>query len=336
MAWSSVRSMRRGRHAEPWVFRSTAADEHRRRGRGGRRRGQARREQGLMIPASMGLRFQVPNDLDGVHRDRVVGHLRDASKTGEVDKAGRAVRRYQRTPVEIAETIAVADLTPGRTYTRTAAGTDRVCGSTAYDDARFGRRLIEIALCNDRETPPTIPVDAWLFQTKLHVDAGGAEVFLPVARRAGAGLAGARRRAAAAATCSTATGWSSRSGGPARSDWRSSRGRGGRRAVWTTWLPVARDAADAGRGGRRAHCWTWTRWPRPAPDELRAGLAPLVDGYRDLARRRGRAGGAAARASAGRRPRRCVDEARAGTAAARGRAGARAGGSRRRCAASGS
>ena len=40
--------------------------------------------------------------------------------------------------------------------------------------------LIEIALCNDRETPPTIPVSEWLFQTKLHVDAGGAAVFLPV------------------------------------------------------------------------------------------------------------------------------------------------------------
>ena len=30
---------------------------------------------GLMIPASMGLRFQVPADLDDVHGDRVVGYL---------------------------------------------------------------------------------------------------------------------------------------------------------------------------------------------------------------------------------------------------------------------
>ena len=40
--------------------------------------------------------------------------------------------------------------------------------------------LVEIALCNDRETPTPIPVSMWMFQTKLRVDAGGAEVFLPV------------------------------------------------------------------------------------------------------------------------------------------------------------
>ena len=49
-----------------------------------------------------------------------------------------------------------------------------------YEDARCGRRLVEIALCNDRETPPTIPVNEWLFQTKLRVEADGAAVFLPV------------------------------------------------------------------------------------------------------------------------------------------------------------
>ena len=44
-----------------------------------------------------------------------------------------------------------------------------------YDDPERGCRLIEIALCNDRETPRKIPVNAWLFQTKLPVDAGGAD-----------------------------------------------------------------------------------------------------------------------------------------------------------------
>ena len=37
-----------------------------------------------------------------------------------------------------------------------------------------------MALCNDRETPMPIPIGMWMFQTKLYVDAGGAEVFLPV------------------------------------------------------------------------------------------------------------------------------------------------------------
>ena len=41
-----------------------------------------------------------------------------------------------------------------------------------HDDAERGCRLVEIALCNDRETPRKIPVDAWLYQTKLTVDRG--------------------------------------------------------------------------------------------------------------------------------------------------------------------
>ena len=36
-----------------------------------------------------------------------------------------------------------------------------------HDDPERGCRLIEIALCNDRETPRKIPVNAWLYQTKL-------------------------------------------------------------------------------------------------------------------------------------------------------------------------
>ena len=41
-----------------------------------------------------------------------------------------------------------------------------------HDDPERGCRLIEIALCNDRETPRKIPVNAWLYQTKLTVDGG--------------------------------------------------------------------------------------------------------------------------------------------------------------------
>ncbi|MGH3973585.1 MAG: hypothetical protein ACRDS9_09685 [Pseudonocardiaceae bacterium] len=47
-------------------------------------------------------------------------------------------------------------------------------------DSRGGCRLIEVALCNDRETPRRIPGSAWLYQTKLSVSADGMAVFLPV------------------------------------------------------------------------------------------------------------------------------------------------------------
>ena len=73
-------------------------------------------KQGLMIPASMGLRFQIPDDLADVHGDCVVGHLRERrDRRGR--QAGPPVRHYRRTPVEITETIAVADLDAGRTPT---------------------------------------------------------------------------------------------------------------------------------------------------------------------------------------------------------------------------
>ena len=42
-----------------------------------------------------------------------------------------------------------------------------------YNDPSLGRVLIEIALCNDRETPTPIPTAMWMFQTKLHVTDGG-------------------------------------------------------------------------------------------------------------------------------------------------------------------
>lgn len=49
-----------------------------------------------------------------------------------------------------------------------------------YNDQASGRALIEIRLCNERATPMPIPIGLWMFQTKLHVNAGGADVFLPV------------------------------------------------------------------------------------------------------------------------------------------------------------
>ena len=135
-------------------------------------------KQGLIIPASMGLRFQVPDDLSSFNVTASWG-MYETVETDEVTKAGRPVRKYQRTPVEEKRTIALAALTPGRTETvvlRDAVSLriDR------YDDPEYGRLLVEIALCNDRETPVPIPSNMWMFQTKLLIDANGAEAFLPV------------------------------------------------------------------------------------------------------------------------------------------------------------
>ena len=233
-------------------------------------------KQGLMIPSSMGLRFQVPNDLPEFTVTASWGTY-ESVKTGEVDKRGRAVRRYRRTPVGIVEKIAVAELTSGRTYTRVLTG--QIClRIDAYDDARFGRRLIEIALVNDRETPPTIPVHEWLFQTKLHVDAGGAAVFLPVRdvmeqewpehddemRRLHLQYRN-RLEFAVGRTCSV--------------DWRAEPGARRATAVWTTWLPVAETPQTQARSVTGAML-SMDALAKASPEQVRDGLGPLVDGYR--------------------------------------------------------
>ena len=147
---------------------------------------------------------------------------------------------------------------------------------------------MEIALCNDRETPRRIPVNAWLFQTRLSVEAGGEEVFLPVADVLDRSTAGNPTTSCGGSICSTATGWSSRSGGPAPSTGTSPTARGRADRVWTTWLPDLRDPADH-RGGDRRRAARHDRLSRGRrPAELRAGLRPIRRRVRGVARRSGR------------------------------------------------
>lgn len=137
---------------------------------------------------------------------------------------------------ETAEPDHLADLAPGRTAT--IGLRDSSCLRVdRYNDQASGRALIEIRLCNERATPMPIPIGLWMFQTKLHVNAGGADVFLPVCDVLEQDLAERdeevrqlnlqyrnRLEYAIGRTCSAA--WSVN---------------GSRRpsAVWTTWLPVA-------------------------------------------------------------------------------------------------
>jgi len=135
-------------------------------------------KQGLMIPASMGLRFQIPTELESFEVTASWG-IYESIETDKVSKAGRPIRHYRRFPVEERRTIPLADLVFGRTSS-IPLREDAVLRVDRYDDPQFGRVLVEIALCNDRETPMPIPLSMWMFQTRLLVDASGAEVFLPV------------------------------------------------------------------------------------------------------------------------------------------------------------
>ena len=135
---------------------------------------------GLMIPASMGLRFQVPAGLDALNVHVSWGTY---EPTGAGAATGQASAdtgtRYQRVPHEHSLRLTPAALTPGRTEDRILDG-DVTLRIDSHLDEPAGRYLIELALCNDRTTPRRIPTEAWMFQTRIDVDAGGRAVFPPV------------------------------------------------------------------------------------------------------------------------------------------------------------
>lgn len=232
-------------------------------------------KQGLMIPASMGLRFQVPADLAAFTVTSSWG-IYETVETGQVTKAGRPLRHYQRSPVEESRSIRLVDLKPG--HTATIPLRESICLRVdRYDDPAFRRVLLEIALCNDRETPIPIPVSMWMFQTKLRVAAGEAEVFLPVrdvleqdlpehdeeVRRLNLQYRN-RLEYAIGRTCSV--------------DWIVKRGSRRATEVSTTWLPVAETPQTRARSLDDA-LLSMDALSTVTPDQLRAGLASLVSGY---------------------------------------------------------
>lgn len=134
-------------------------------------------KRGLMVPASMGLRLQIPLDLAELTITASWGVYHPASD--DEDNKDSRVRRFRRSPIAIPKALRVADLTAGQT-TAIHLRDSVTLRIDRYDDTERGQILLEVALCNDKETPRKIPVDAWMYQTQLSVEAGGEEVFLPV------------------------------------------------------------------------------------------------------------------------------------------------------------
>jgi hypothetical protein len=231
-------------------------------------------KRGLMIPASMGLRCQVPDDLAELTVNTSWGRYEPVKgKLGQHTGA----TRYQRSHIEIPITIRIADLTPGRTET-VPLKESVVLRVDRYDDEALGRRLIEVALCNDRETPRKIPVDAWLYQTRIRIEAAGAPVFLPVTdvltdpahdehdddrRRLNLQYRD-RLEFAVGRTCSV--------------DWQVKPGVRRASAVWTTWLPTY-ETRQTTAEEIDAALLDMTILAKADLAELRAGLTPIVTGY---------------------------------------------------------
>jgi hypothetical protein len=136
----------------------------------------APQRRGLMIPASMGLRFQVPRDLPEVTVHASWGTY-NPFRSDKTTASGTPIRHFRRTHHDVPVRVPVAALSTERTH-EFPVEDDVVLRVDVMDEG--DRRLVEVALCNDREVARPIPVNAWLYQTKLSVDAGGAAVFLPV------------------------------------------------------------------------------------------------------------------------------------------------------------
>ncbi|MEU7906315.1 DISARM system helicase DrmA [Actinoplanes sp. NPDC049118] len=233
-------------------------------------------KQGLMVPASMGLRFQVPEDLDEFTVKSSWGTYQSEPLEGGEEQKGRPRQQYRRTPCRHTTTIRLADLVPGRTAEFTVADQVKL-RVDRFDDPTYGRRLLEIALCNDRVTPVRIPVNEWLFQTRLQVEAGGAAVFLPVrdvltddwpehdeeVRRLDLQYRD-RLEFAVGRTCSV--------------DWTVEPGARRATAVWTSWLPTAETPQVHARSVEDATLGMAALAEADA-DALQAGLAPLINGY---------------------------------------------------------
>ncbi|MFD0564614.1 hypothetical protein ACFQ2M_23300 [Kitasatospora saccharophila] len=232
-------------------------------------------QRGLMIPASMGLRCQVPSDLDSFTVTASWGLYEPVKVESEATDGGR-VRRYKRTPIEIVTKVAVADLKAAAT-TEFPLKDKVVLRVDRHDDEARGCLIVEVALCNDRETPRKIPVEAWLYQTKLIVDAGGAEVFLPVAdpvedtrherddelRRLNLQYRD-RLEFAVGRTCSV--------------DWQMAAGARRASEVWTTWLPTCQTPQTTAEEIGKA-LLDMTALAAASGEELRAGLEPIVREY---------------------------------------------------------
>ncbi|SHI99556.1 hypothetical protein SAMN02745244_01499 [Tessaracoccus bendigoensis DSM 12906] len=230
---------------------------------------------GLMIPASMGLRFQIPLGLESFTVRASWGKYNPRA-TEKEDDSGPQRPEYVRTPMDVAVRVRVADLTEGTTldYPLLDSALLRI---DVYSDT--DRHLVELALGNDAEYTSRIPVHAWLFQAQVHVEADDQAVFLPVQdplqdtdldhgddELARLSLQYRDRlEFAIGRTCSVS--WHEVAG-TRRAD-----------RLWTTWLPLS-ETPQTQAARNDAVLTDMSRLAEASADELRAGLEPIVDGYR--------------------------------------------------------
>lgn len=155
---------------------------------------------GLMIPASMGLRFMIDTRVTSsftVHaswaqykRSTIprpvenvdTTHKRRTNSKRKHDK----IPVYTRTPHTVSTTIHVDNIRNNAHEVADHDGITRLVDQIVlridrYNIPNTDRAIIEVALCNDYETPERIDTERWLFQTQLHIETEtGDYEFLPI------------------------------------------------------------------------------------------------------------------------------------------------------------
>lgn len=231
-------------------------------------------KRGLMIPASMGLRFQIPIELAAFTVRASWGSYSSRNSEAESTEGARPRREFVRTPVEVPQIVQVGDLVEGQTKNYPLTG-NAVLRVDVYSDT--DHRLIEVALCNDAEESGRIPVNAWLFQAQLYVEADGQDVFLPVRdarldphvdedpelNRLRLQYRD-RLEFAIGRTCSAT--------------WQVADGERRATKVWTTWLSVTETPQTQARADKDV-ITDMSELATASVERLRAGLNPIVTRY---------------------------------------------------------
>lgn len=233
-------------------------------------------KQGSMLPSSMGLRFQIPAEQTTVTVTASWGTYR-AVPTGEKDSKGRELRDYQRTPHEHRLPLTIAELTPGTTaeYILEDSIVLRV---DRYNDVSRNRVLLEIALCNDEHAILPIPTEKWLYQTKLHIDAGGDAVFLPV-RDVLTDTTPENDPELALLNLQYRNRLEFAIGRSCSANWLLAPGARTATAVETTWLPVSETPQTEARSVEGVML-SMKELSQASPEAISAGLQPLAEAYR--------------------------------------------------------
>lgn len=132
-------------------------------------------ESKIIAPSSMGIRFQVSAETTTL---RFIARWGKYESHREVDEKGRTQTYYDRTPFEEIVDIDISTIESGASARRAFA--DDVDLSVEVFDHE-GRRVVEAALLNSKQTGGELPPKLWLFQAELKVTAPDAAsaVFLP-------------------------------------------------------------------------------------------------------------------------------------------------------------